>query len=358
MGSSTSSFPDFEPPVREHPAREGSFATHLPQPPQPPDLVFGDPGDFWRREPKRRYLILFALTLLTTTLNGMLISEATVKAVEHPTAANVFRAILGGTWYSIPVLVILGAHEFGHYLACVYYRVNASLPYFIPLPLPPSGTLGAVIRIRQPIPGKRALFDIGIAGPIAGFLMLLPFLFFGVAMSHIGVRPTGMGAGDEFGDPLLLKLVARFLLGPMQENQVLFIHPMGMAAWFGMLATALNLFPIGQLDGGHITYSVFGQRSTAITRVTVGVLMCLTLFVSWTWIVWTGLIVLMLRLFGVRHPPVFDEDIPLDGQRLCLAALGLVMFVLCFTPAPSQQESLAHMLPGILRWMGHLLGLR
>jgi membrane-associated protease RseP (regulator of RpoE activity) len=332
MGSSTSSFPDDQ-PGRELPAHDGSFTTYLPPPPHPPDLVFGDPGDFWRREPKTRYIVLFVLTLLSTTL-------------------------IWGFWYSLPVLAILGAHEFGHYLACVYYRVNASLPYFIPFPLPPSGTLGAVIRIRQPIPGKRALFDIGIAGPIAGFLVLIPFLIFGVAMSNIGPLPKPeVRDALEFGDPLLLRAVAWFLLGPVRDDQTVFIHPMGIAAWFGMLATSLNLLPIGQLDGGHITYSVFKHRSTTITKLTVAVLAALVVFVSWSWIVWTVLMIVMLRAFGTRHPAVFDEDVPLDRGRLCLAAFALVMFVLCFTPAPMNQPSLLHVLPDVVRSIVHFVGL-
>jgi membrane-associated protease RseP (regulator of RpoE activity) len=326
MGSPTPSFPDLDPPAPTDSVREDSFAAHLPPPPDVPELVFGDPGEFWRREPKRRYIILFALTLVTTTL-------------------------VGGFWYSLPVLAILGAHEFGHYLACVYYRVNASLPYFIPFPLPPSGTLGAVIRIRQPIPGKRALFDIGIAGPIAGFLMLIPFLIIGVGMSNIGPMPNPKPEDIlELGDPLLLTIVARFVLGPIREGQTLFIHPMGMAAWFGMLATSLNLFPIGQLDGGHITYAVLGRRSTTVTLVMASVLVGLALFVSWSWLVWTALIIAMLVMLGPQHPRVSDEHVPIDRARMGLAAFAVVMLVLCFTPAPMESRSLVHV---VLDYFAH-----
>jgi membrane-associated protease RseP (regulator of RpoE activity) len=333
MGSPLSPFPD--PPARDLPVPHGSFASSLPPPPERPELVFGDPGEFWRREPKRRYIILFLLTLLTTTLVGALNDEAFIRVLERPTWGSVLLALPHGFWYSLPVLAILGAHEFGHYLACVYYRVNASLPYFLPLPLPPSGTLGAVIRIRQPIPGKRALFDIGIAGPIAGFVMLIPFLVLGIGMSNIGTIPTALRDNVAvYGDPLLLKLVARVMLGPIGDNQTIFIHPMGFAAWWGMLATALNLFPIGQLDGGHITYAIFGRRSTTITLAAVGVLVALAIFVSRSWIVWTVVTVGMLASFGPRHPRVFDEEVPLDRGRKYLALFALVMFILCFTPTP------------------------
>jgi hypothetical protein len=357
MGSSTPSFPDLDQPGRENPTRGESFTDDLPPPPHPPDLAFGDPADIWRREPKRRYIVLFLLTLFTTTFVGALLDDDFLRALVRPTWGGVIGAFPHGLWYSLPVLAILGAHEFGHYLACVYYRVNASLPYFIPFPLPPSGTLGAVIRIRRPIPGKRALFDIGIAGPIAGFLALIPFLVIGIAKSKIGMLPAALrGAGDEFGDPLLLTLLTRLILGRIGEGQVLFIHPMGFAAWWGMLATALNLFPIGQLDGGHITYSVFKQRSTTITKLAIALLAAMVLFVSWSWIVWTALMIAMLRAFGTRHPAVGDEDVPLDRGRLCLAACAVVMFVLCFTPAPMNQPSLLRVLPDFVRWA--LPGLR
>src|SRR5262249_48749827 len=163
------SFPDLDPPAPTIPAREGSFTAALPPPPDVPQLVFGDPGEFWRREPKRRYIILFLLTLLTTTYVGALLDDEFVRAFVRSSWGRALPGYPPGLCASLPVLALLGPHEFGPYLARVYYRVNASLPYFLPLPLPPSGTLGAVIRIRQPIPGKRALFDIGIAGPIAGF---------------------------------------------------------------------------------------------------------------------------------------------------------------------------------------------
>src|SRR5688572_25932716 len=167
-------------------------------PPATPRLA--EPDSFWRREPKRRYIIWFLLTFITTTLAGLQLgihnihkvlgSAALLKEVTSPEVLAI------GLWYSIPVLAILAAHEFGHYFACVYYRVNASLPYFLPLPFPPSGTLGAVIRIRQPVPGKRALFDIGIAGPLAGFVVLLPVLLVGVMLSTVG--PIGNGGPVEY----------------------------------------------------------------------------------------------------------------------------------------------------------------
>ena len=241
--------------------------------------------------------------------------------------------ILNGLWYSASILAILGAHEFGHYYACRIYKVNASLPYFLPAPLPLTGTLGAFIRIRQPIPGKRELFDIGIAGPIAGFIVAIPVLLVGMSLSRVVALPADTGGFIELGEPLLFKAVAWLFWGTPPEGYSINLHPMAFAAWFGLLATALNLFPIGQLDGGHISYAVFGRKSTLVTLATVACLVGLT-FVSMSWVVWAVLTVVMLISFGPRHPRTMDEDIPLDRTRLWLAAVAVLMFIICFTPAP------------------------
>jgi membrane-associated protease RseP (regulator of RpoE activity) len=246
----------------------------------------------------------------------------------------VLAVLLRGFWYSGTILAILGCHELGHYFACRYYNVDASLPFFLPVPISITGTLGAFIRIREPIPQKRMLFDIGIAGPIAGFLVAVPALFIGVSMSHV-VRVPPDFVGLELGEPLLFKLASWLFWGSTPNGYSLNLHPMAFAAWFGLLATALNLFPIGQLDGGHISYAVLGPRSTYVTFLMLAVAMVLTYF-SASWIVWTGLMMVMLFMFGPRHPRVFDEDMPLDRTRLLLALFALVMFVLCFTPAPIQ----------------------
>jgi membrane-associated protease RseP (regulator of RpoE activity) len=236
-------------------------------------------------------------------------------------------------WYSASILAILGAHEFGHYYACRYYGVDASLPYFLPAPLPLTGTLGAFIRIRQPIPGKRELFDIGIAGPLAGFIVAIPVLLVGMSLSRVTELPADTRGFVELGEPLLFQGAAWLFWGVPPEGYSINMHPMAFAAWFGLLATALNLFPIGQLDGGHISYAVLGARST---MVTLGTLLCLIglTFVSSSWLVWTVLTVAMLIAFGPRHPRTSDEHIPLDRTRLWLAAVALLMFVVCFTPAP------------------------
>ena len=280
--------------------------------------------------------LLFLLTIVTTTLVGADQYAGFLADFKQPgpLPMSVSGLLLRGLWYSGTILAILGCHELGHYFACRYYDVDASIPYFLPVPISITGTLGAFIRIREPIPQKRMLFDIGIAGPIAGFLVAVPTLFFGVAMSHVVKMPENF-VGLELGEPLLFKAVSWLLWGSVPNGYSLNLHPMAFAAWFGLLATALNLFPIGQLDGGHISYAVLGPRSTVVTFAMLGVAVLLTFF-SASWIVWTGLLLVMLFMVGPHHPRVFDEEEPLDRTRLVLALCAVVIFILCFTPAPIQ----------------------
>ncbi|HKY19956.1 MAG TPA: site-2 protease family protein [Vicinamibacterales bacterium] len=240
--------------------------------------------------------------------------------------------LVGGLWYSATILLILGAHELGHYLACRYYQVDASLPFFIPMPIVLTGTLGAFIKIREPIPTKRMLFDIGIAGPLAGFLFAVPALFIGVAMSQV-VRVSAELEGFSLGEPLLFQAVTWVIWGTVPEGYVLNMHPTAFAAWFGLLATALNLFPVGQLDGGHISYAVLGRRSTTVTVASICAAIGLSYF-STSWLVWTFLLVAMTLVMGPHHPRTLDEDIPLDLPRIWLAVVALVILVLCFTSNP------------------------
>ena len=308
---------------------------------QPPVFIPPAPSYRLRREPMLRYIVLFALTVLSTTqAGGLHYASFTTAFSENIPRIPLVSLLLHGLWYSLSILAILGCHELGHYFACRYYRVDSSRPYFLPMPFLLTGTLGAFIRIRAPIPGKRALFDIGIAGPIAGFLVAVPVLLVGMHMSTV-VRVSENFRGEiyELGEPLLFKAAEWLTFGSIPDGYSVNMHPMAFAAWFGMLATALNLFPIGQLDGGHISYAVLGRRSTAVTMVMVPCLIGLS-FVSTSWVVWTALTIGMLLVFGPRHPRVFDEDQPLDRNRLLLAVFALLMFVLCFTPAPIQPAAL------------------
>ena len=280
------------------------------------------------------HVVLLAATLLTTTLVGMQHWASFEFFLNRaPERLPVWSLVAGGLWYSLALLAILGAHEMGHYLACVYYRVNASLPFFLPVP-PPfiAGTMGAFIKIRAPIRTKRQLFDIGIAGPIAGFVVAVPVLLLGLAMSTIVPEPKNVQV-MEFADPLLFKLANWMVLGPIRDGYMVNAHPLVFAAWFGCLATSLNLFPIGQLDGGHISYAVLGRRSTRVTYAALAIAVALT-FVSVSWLAWTVLIAVMLYAFGPNHPRTADEDVPIDRGRVALAVAAVVILAVTFMPNP------------------------
>ena len=294
-----------------------------------------------RPEPVWRYVVLFVLTIASTTQAGGLHYASFIVGFSNRLPdLPLTSLVLHGLWYSVSILAILGCHELGHYYACRYYNVDASRPYFLPMPLLLTGTLGAFIRIRSPIASKRALFDIGVAGPIAGFLVAVPLLFVGMQMSTV-IRVPEQFAGQvfELGEPLLFKAATWLTFGPVPDGYTVNMHPMAFAAWFGMLATALNLFPIGQLDGGHIAYAVLGRRSTMLTLLTVLCLIGLST-ISTSWILWTVLTVTMLLVFGPRHPRTPDEDVRLDTTRMMVAVFALIMFAICFTPAPIEPSAL------------------
>ena len=292
----------------------------------------------------RVQITLFVLTLVTTTMAGALhyysfsVDMSRAGATEQGELVRLLSNPLfyvRGLWYSLTILAILGCHEMGHYVACLRYNVLATRPYFLPMPPIPfiTGTLGAFIRIKSRMPDKIALFDIGIAGPIAGFVVAVPLLFLGLALSRIDRLPEDSSSLITLGEPLLFRLAAWLIWGDVAADSSINMHPMAFAAWFGLLATALNLFPISQLDGGHIAYAVFGRRSTLITFITIGIAIGLT-FVSSGWIIWTALMVGMIFLVGPHHPPTLDDDRPLGPGRRMLAGVALAMLIVCFTPAP------------------------
>jgi membrane-associated protease RseP (regulator of RpoE activity) len=285
-----------------------------------------------------KHVLLFLLTLATTTWVGVWHYLAFVSDFGRAALPPIdWRLWLQGFWYSGSILAILGAHEMGHYLACRYYNVDASLPYFLPLFVPgvpiATGTLGAVIRIREAFPTKTVLFDIGVAGPLAGFAVLLAALFAGLNLSTLAVSPATTKGLVYFGEPLLFKSAVRLVFGSIPAGQELNMHPMVFAAWFGMLATALNLLPYGQLDGGHITYATLGRWSTPLSIATVGTAVLMTL-VTFSWLLMTIIMLLMLFILGPRHPRVIYEHEPLGPGRQAIAVLALIVLVLCFTPVP------------------------
>lgn len=268
-----------------------------------------------------------------TTLLGPLLSPRVIAEVWRTPAL-----LRMGLAFSLSALTILFAHEMGHYIACRYYGIFSTLPYFLPVPIN-FGTFGAFIKIKEPIHSKRQLFDVGIAGPIAGFVTLIPFLFYGIAHSVPGplneVSGPLEGAANVGlvllpGHSLAIELVTRLFHGRLAPGMVLNLHPVAYGAWLGLLATAINLLPLGQLDGGHILYAATGrlQRRLALPLwVLLGVM---------GWFFWRGWLLwcFIVLLIGLYHPPVYDESEPLDPKRRLLAWFALVMFVLSFMPVP------------------------
>ena len=284
-----------------------------------------------------RYLlafVLFALTFFTTTTLGPEMLASTGLDLPWLSPRTILKVwtnpelLRQGLAFSFSVLTILLAHELGHYIACRRYGIHCTLPYFLPVPLN-FGTFGAFIKIKAPIYSKRQLFDVGIAGPIAGFIALIPFLLYGVAWSEPAVAPREIGESLALGPSLAIDLAMRLFHGGMREGMVLHLHPFAMGAWLGLFATALNLLPLGQLDVGHILYSVLGrgQRGLALPLWLPLALLGLYWPGWWLWCV-------VVLLIGIFHPPVYDESIPLDPKRRWLALLALAIFVLSFMPVP------------------------
>jgi hypothetical protein len=280
-------------------------------------------------------LLLLALTFLSTTAFGSVLAEAFRLGLPLDTP-SVYRgysrllhldpSIWSGLPFSVSLLTILMAHELGHYLTCRHWRVDASLPYFLPSPFL-LGTFGAFIRIRSPIYTRTILFDIGASGPFAGFVTLLPFLAAGIFWSRLA---PGIGLRGEFvlSTPLLLRLAEYLRFGGAPASNIL-LHPVAVAAWAGLLATAINLLPIGQLDGGHILYSLFGERGHRIVATAcVGVLVILGYF-YWAWWIWA----VPMFFFGRRHPLVYDST-PLPPRRVSLSAGALLVFILSMSVIP------------------------
>jgi len=310
------------------------------------------PGLVMVSRPRPRYWLYglaFAATLLTTlSIGARLQFNFAQHLPPYVTDQDVFPflwafeqpvRLLSGIPFAFTLMGILMAHEMGHYIACQRYRVYATLPFFIPAPTP-IGTLGAFIRIKSPIPSRRALFDIGIAGPIAGFCVALPVLMVAILMS----QPAPANAPDaqiQFTFPLIFDF-ANLVFGKGAGLDDLILHPIGIAAWVGMFATALNLLPGGQLDGGHIVYALWPRWHRWISRISVIALVAGTFF----WIGW-GVWAVLLTFSGMRHPPLgspfpqlfADEPwespwAPLPRSRLWLAVFAGAMLAVTFMPAP------------------------
>lgn len=306
-----------------------------------------------RPRPRSRFpaanVALFLATLATTLWAGFTLSPLA------PLGPTLGRVLEGGLPFAGALVAILFTHEMGHYVLARRHRVDTTLPYFIPVPFG-AGTLGAVIRIRSALPSRKATLEIGAAGPIAGFLVAMPLLVWGLAHSEVhavasGVAGTSVASpldalrawmdGRElfgpdtgvrvYGDSLVTWAAQRLVWGTLPAGHEVFVHPVGFAAWLGLLVTTLNLVPMGQLDGGHVLYALLGRRGarTGSEVVSAGLLVA-GLTLSWNWLFWW---LLTRFLIGARHPPPLRDE-PLGPGGRVLAVLTLLLFVVTFVPVP------------------------
>jgi len=286
-------------------------------------------------------LLLYLATWLTTTffrigfgnetLHSFLLSLClSVAGAESAPqywlvfGQHLWKALL----FSSALMFILTCHELGHYLQSLRYRVQSSLPYFLPMPFGPFGTFGAVIAMDDEVPNSRALFDIGISGPLAGLVPTLVLLYYGIQWSQIGPRQPG---AIEFGDPLLFQWLTHWIFGPLPPDMMLHKHPVAFAAWAGLLLTSLNLIPFGQLDGGHVFYAMLGRRSIPVVHcIFVAAIIAITWFRLWHW----SLILILIAILGISHPPTANDTVPLKPFRHCLGWATLLFIFIGFTPTP------------------------
>jgi membrane-associated protease RseP (regulator of RpoE activity) len=296
--------------------------------------------------------LLLLLTIFTTLIVGSRLQWEFLNGLPPFFDNDIFplkwalqeRHLLLGIPFSLTLMLILLAHEMGHYLYCVKYRVAATLPFFIPFPTL-FGTLGAFIRIRSPLGSRAALFDIGIAGPIAGFAVALPVLIFSLGLSH--VAPVGAAAPDiQFGYPLVFHWAQQLLNMSGRAHEIasvplsrLYLHPVAIAAWVGMFATSLNLLPGGQLDGGHIIFSISPRAHKTISNTTILGLIPMAVYFWSGWLVWA----ILLRLSGTRHPAVPLWPAMSRGRRR-LAVVATIMLALTLAPTPILHGSLFDLL--------------
>jgi membrane-associated protease RseP (regulator of RpoE activity) len=303
------------------------------------DNLFNPPAEILFEEARRQKfpwvnVALFGLTCVSTMVVGTALMEYYTQSFGDVLAfaGEIFRSpsiLLKGLPFSFAIMAILLAHEMGHYLTCRYYGIDATLPYFIPFPSV-VGTMGAFIRIKSPFQNRAELLEVGIGGPIAGFVLAVPTLIIAMAKSSGFTAPDGTFFGLERGEPLIFKLL-EFLMGKTPPaGMILNLHPIGFAAWFGFFATALNLLPVGQLDGGHVSYALFGGNHKRISQAFLFTLIPLGLFYWQGWLLWTAI----LLFIGLRHPITLDDSVPLKPRHTALGWIALAMFVLCFTPMP------------------------
>jgi membrane-associated protease RseP (regulator of RpoE activity) len=280
---------------------------------------------FFKSIPAIHWFLFFATGLTTVAAGAM---QQGVIPWEAP------WQLYKGLPFSLTLLIILLCHEMGHYFMARYHGLDVSLPYF--LPAPPIifiiGTLGAFIRIRSPIGNKPDLLDVGAAGPLCGTLVALPLLILGLHLSDIQVVSPSASQmpGIILGESLLFKIISWLTLGSLPDNYNLVMHPIAFAGWIGLLVTNINLIPVGQLDGGHVSYALFGDRSEQIAKLFYFFLIIFGIFYWYGWLIW----VVLLFFMGFKHPTPLENWVPLDRKRRIIGYITIAVFILTFMPAP------------------------
>ena len=264
-------------------------------------------------------VVLFVITFLSTLVAGVL--QMNINPLDEP------GRIGEGLPFALPLMVILLSHELGHYIVSKNAKMEVSLPYFLPAPSI-IGTFGAFIKMRSPIISRRSLLDIGAAGPLIGFMIAVPFIIIGFRLSEVRVSESLPQL--SLGTSLLLEFMTKLVIGNIPDNYDIIIHPIAFAGWIGLFVTSINLLPVGQLDGGHIAYALFGKRHKTLSIVTIGFLTIFGFFTWPGWFIWAVLLIIM----GLRHPPPMDDWTPLDNRRKVIGFLCLVIFVITFIPVP------------------------
>lgn len=265
------------------------------------------------------HFILFLITLFSTLIAGAL--QQGINLIENP------WSIWRGIPFSFTLLMILGAHEFGHYFMSRKHNIDVTLPYFIPAPSF-IGTFGAFIKMKSPIMDRRILLDVGAAGPLAGMCVTIPVLLIGLSLSEI--RYETVDTGINLGSSILFSVMNWMVHGFLPDDVNLILHPIAFSGWIGLLVTCLNLLPVGQLDGGHVAYAVIGPKQRVVAKVILAVLVIIGI-TGWSgWLLWAGILFIM----GLNHPPVVYDWIPLDRKRKVIGWLTLLIFAMTFTPVP------------------------
>ncbi len=320
--------------------------------PQPPsdNVIIIQPGDYQteikdfssqqplpssRITPPRSKLplILFILTCLSTFIVGgygnrpfLPVPAQFMELYAYIQGIGWNTFLLRGISYAGPVMLILLSHEMGHYLQAKRYHIPATQPFFIPMPITPIGTMGAVILQRGGVANRKQMFDIAVSGPLAGLIFALPFAYWGTLNSTVGLKQ-----GMSFGEPLILQWMITLVHGPLAEHQEVILNPMMFAGWVGIFITALNLIPIGQLDGGHILYMLIGKKANLVARLFLTGAICYMIYNNEYGY---SLLILLLVFFGITHPPTADDTVPLGSMRIIIGWLTLAFFVIGFTITP------------------------